>query len=78
MDKTIIYEKTNLGQEEIVLRSNGLASGARIMLIMVDGRRNAAELIARSPAPMDAESYLAILANGGFISLSPHQPERQG
>ena len=78
MDKTIIYEKTDLVQFEIVSRTHRLASGVRIMLIMVDGRRSAAELIARSPQPMDAEAYLTVLADGGFISDSHQQLERHG
>ncbi|OGB27516.1 MAG: hypothetical protein A3I66_06440 [Burkholderiales bacterium RIFCSPLOWO2_02_FULL_57_36] len=37
------------------------------MLIMVDGRRNTAALLAQNPDRAEAESYLAALLDGGFI-----------
>jgi hypothetical protein len=68
MDSSTVYIKTARGSEEIASRNHGLSSRVRAMLIMVDGRRNRATLLAQSPAQAEAESHLAALLDGGFIA----------
>lgn len=68
MDSSTVYIKTARGSEEIASRSHGLSSRARAMLIMVDGRRSAATLLAQSSERTEAESNLAALLDGGFIA----------
>lgn len=73
MDSTTVYVKTPLGQDEIATRAHHLPARLRTVLIMVDGRRTMAELIAQNPAPHEAEAHLAALLEGGFISLAVQQ-----
>ena len=40
-------------------------------MILVDGHRRVAELVAKSPMPEETESLLATLQEGGFISALP-------
>jgi hypothetical protein len=68
MDSSTVYIKTARGSEEIASRSHGLSSRARAMLIMVDGHRNAAILLAQSTERAEGESHLAVLLDGGFIA----------
>jgi hypothetical protein len=68
MEPSAVFIKTARGSEEIASRSYGLSSRARAMLIMVDGRRSAATLLAQSPVPAEADSHLAALLEGGFIA----------
>jgi hypothetical protein len=63
-----VYIKTARGSEEIASRSHGLSSRVRAMLIMVDGRRSAATLLAQSGEKAEAEAHLATLLDGGFIA----------
>jgi hypothetical protein len=75
MDLSTVYIKTVRGSEEIASRSHGLSSRARAMLIMVDGRRSAAILLAQSSERAEAESHLAALLDGGFIAaVAPSVP----
>lgn len=69
MDSSIVYIKTARGTDEIASRSHGLASRARALLIMIDGRRSAATLLAQSAERVEAESHLASLLDGGFIEI---------
>lgn len=71
MDSTIVYIKTPQGQEEIATRARQLPARARSLLIMIDGRRTAGELVASNPAPAEAEGHLAMLLENGFIALVP-------
>ncbi len=67
MDSSTIYVKTARGSEEIASRSHGLSSRARAMLIIVDGHRSAAHLLAQGAGPAEAEAHLTALLDGGFI-----------
>ena len=62
-----IYVKTAKGLEEVQSRTYKLSSHLRRLLIMVDGRSTAAELISRLTALGGIESELAELEAGGFI-----------
>ena len=61
-----IHAKTEKGHEEIARRSHGLGARARRLLILVDGRRSAGELLSLTADPALEES-LAELLDGGFI-----------
>lgn len=68
MDAALVYAKTPLGQDEIVSRARRLPARTRTVLIMVDGRHSASELLANSPVPAEAEAHLLALLEGGFIA----------
>lgn len=70
-----IYRKTDKGQTEIETRLYRLAPRLRTALILVDGRRNDAEL--GKMIPGDPETSLAALLNEGFIEVS-HDHEHRG
>lgn len=68
MDSTAVYAKTPKGQEEIATRAHRLPARVRAMLIIVDGHRTVAQLLAQHPAPDEAAEHLRTLADGGFIA----------
>lgn len=74
MDSTTVYAKTSLGHEEIDTRVRRIPSRMRTMLIMVDGRRSAGELLLNHPTPDEARGYLESLLEGGFISAREASP----
>jgi len=63
-----IYIKTAKGLEEIQSRAYKLPTHLRRLLIMVDGRSTATELISRLTSLGNIELELAELAAGGFIA----------
>lgn len=64
---TFIYDKTDKARTEIAHRSNQLSSRLRMLLVMVDGKVTAAELMRKvSGLGLDAHS-LATLENEGYI-----------
>ncbi len=67
MDPRSILAKTELGQEEIASRTRRVPARQRSLLIMIDGRRTAGELLANHPVPEEAEEHLNALIEGGFI-----------
>jgi len=67
-----VYIKTAKGQEEIQKRLYKLPASLRRLLIMVDGRSTAAEMIERLTSMGDIATALSELEAGGFIaSLFP-------
>jgi hypothetical protein len=73
MDAMTVYMKTSQGHDEITTRAHRLPARMRTVLITVDGRRTAAELIAQNPTSQDTDRHLAALLEGGFISAAPQQ-----
>jgi hypothetical protein len=69
MDSTTVFAKTELGQEEVATRVRHVPARLRTMLIMVDGRRSVAQLLANHPTPDEARGYLEALLEGGFIAV---------
>ena len=69
-----VYAKTVAGQQEIQTRSLGLAPLVRRLLVLVDGKRTAAELAAFVPAGQTVELMLDELLKQGCIELrvKPH------
>jgi hypothetical protein len=69
-----LYRKTAKGQTEIETRAHRLLPRLRTALILVDGKRNEAEL--RKLVPGDAdEAFRALLADG-FIEAFETAPEK--
>ncbi len=62
---TTVYAKTTLGEHVLAERSRELLPRQRQVLIMVDGKRTAAEL---SRFFADAQAVLEQLSAGGFIA----------
>ena len=67
MDLKAVYKKTQKGQEEMAQRTV-LGMRERTLLVMVDGKMTAADLLARAHHMPDPPSLLAKLIDGGFIA----------
>jgi len=71
-----VFQKTGKGADELRTRRHGLGPRLRQLLILVDGRRDIAELSRMLPGPELGEQ-LAQLEQGGFVARpfdagSPH------
>lgn len=67
MDKQAVFHKTEKGQQEIASRAFRLPARERSVLIMVDGKSTAQEIIDKAKHFGDAERFLSDLLKGGFI-----------
>lgn len=67
MDLKAVYKKTQKGQEEMAQRTV-LGMRERTLLVMVDGKTTAADLLARAQHMPDPPGLLAKLIDGGFIA----------
>lgn len=67
MDMQAIYVKTTKGQEEVATRAFQLPSRVRSLLVMVDGKSSAEQLIANTAALGDSAAFFSMLVEGGFI-----------
>lgn len=67
MDLGAVYKKTQKGLEEMAQRSV-LGMRERTLLVMVDGKTTAADLLARAQHMPDPQGLLAKLIEGGFIA----------
>lgn len=68
MDLNAVYKKTQKGQEEMAQRTV-LGMRERTLLVMVDGKTTAADLLARAQHMPDPQGLLAKLIDGGFIAV---------
>lgn len=66
-----IYTKSPAGQREVSSRSNAVPPRARTLLILVDGKRNDAELAALVP---DFETSVQALLKAGLIVAAEGAP----
>lgn len=66
MDLKAVYKKTQKGLEEMAQRTV-LGMRERTLLVMVDGKTTAADLLARAQHMPDPQGLLAKLIEGGFI-----------
>ena len=71
VDKQAIYHKTSKGMEAIANRHSGLVPKLRSLLIMIDGKRNHAELATLSSVLGDCEVLMSQLADHGLIESVP-------
>ncbi len=62
-----VFRKTGKGADELRTRRHGLGPRLRQLLILLDGRRNIAELSRMLPGP-DLGEQLAQLEQGGFVA----------
>lgn len=71
-----VFQKTGKGADELRTRRHGLSPRLRQLLILVDGKRDFAELSRMLPGAELAE-HLAQLERGGFVSrpFDLHEPE---
>ncbi|MBL8504176.1 MAG: hypothetical protein JNL78_12110 [Rhodocyclaceae bacterium] len=67
MDLNAVYKKTQKGLEEMAQRTV-LGMRERTLLVMVDGKTAAADLLARAQHMPDPPALLAKLIDGGFIA----------
>lgn len=67
MDLNAVYKKTQKGLEEMAQRTV-LGMRERTLLVMVDGKTNAADLLARAQHMPDPQGLLQKLIDGGFIA----------
>jgi hypothetical protein len=67
MSNELVYIKTPKGIEEINTRGHGLPQRARLALIMMDGKCNYADILARFPGG-EGETLVATLVDGGFVA----------
>ena len=65
-----VFDKTDKGRDEIATRATRLATRLRTLLLLVDGRRNTAELMASVNGLGLDEKALVELLEGGFIQVS--------
>lgn len=73
MDLKAVYKKTQKGQEEMARRA-ALGMRERTLLVMVDGKMTAADLLARAQHMPDPNGLLAKLIDGGFIAAGTLVP----
>jgi hypothetical protein len=66
-----IFDKTDKGRDEIATRENRLPPRLRTLLLLVDGKRDAVELVAKVAGLGLDEKSLVELLDGGFIKISP-------
>ncbi len=67
MDLKAVYKKTQKGQEEMAQRTV-LGLRERTLLVLVDGKATAADLLAKAHHMPDPPGLLAKLIDGGFIA----------
>lgn len=67
MDKNTIYQKSAKGLEEMSSRTYKLPARERSVLIMVDGKSTAQEVIDKAKHFGDAEHFFQTLVENGFI-----------
>ncbi len=73
MDLNAVYRKTQKGQEEMARRTV-LGMRERTLLVMVDGKTSATDLLARAQHMPDPGGLLARLIDGGFIEPEKAAP----
>lgn len=67
MTSVTLYQKTPKGIEEIASKKHGLLMRERSVLIMVDGKRGAADIARFGGAVEEVQALFEQLAAGGFI-----------
>lgn len=63
----ILYDKTDLGREEIAKRTYHLSPKLRPLLVMIDGKHSGEELLSKLSAIGLHATHLEELLSGGFI-----------
>lgn len=66
----LVYQKTGKGLEEISSRAHSVPARMRSLLILIDGRSTAREIIEKARHISEAEAFLHALAHEGFITAA--------
>lgn len=66
---TSVLRKTKAGEMAIKVRDATLAPKSRMMLIMLDGKKPASEMLKLRPDPQEAMQLLGELVDNGFATL---------
>lgn len=69
MNPLEVYVKTERGREEIQTRKNQLPAALRTLLIMIDGRSSAGEILKQVASMGITPEALEQLTNQGFVAL---------
>ncbi len=71
-----VFEKTDKGHEEIATRKHQLTPRMRSLLVLVDGKKNGAELLSKIPGSgLDGESLAELLREGYIYLIMSPDPE---
>ncbi|HFC30255.1 MAG TPA: hypothetical protein ENJ44_04340 [Oceanospirillales bacterium] len=70
----IVYKKTQKGEEEIRHRTHNLSREHRFVLIMIDGKATADDIISRSPDQWNPVQCMFEMESQGFISSIDKKP----
>ncbi|MDP3700893.1 MAG: hypothetical protein Q8R72_08300 [Hylemonella sp.] len=71
MESQAIYRKSEKGAEAIATRGHGVGGKQRMLLILVDGKKNVEELTRLAAGMGESAQLLQQLAAGGFIEAVP-------
>ena len=74
---TTIFDKTDKGRDEIATRVNHLPARLRTLLLLVDGKRDTAELMVKVAGLGLDEKSLVELLDGDFIQIAGGAPPIQ-
>jgi hypothetical protein len=74
MNHSAVYMKTDKGLLEIATRQHHLPSRSRSLLIMIDGKRTAMDVLANSSSIGEAETSFRQLIADGFVYEVSNQP----
>lgn len=69
-----VFDKTDKGREEIATRKYQLASRLRTLLVMIDGKHSADELLKKVSSLGLSEASLIELVENGFIQACTAEP----
>lgn len=73
--KNMIFDKTDKGREEIATRQYHLAPRLRTLLLLVDGKQSAADLLGKvGSLGLTEESVTELLENGFIRAATPASP----
>ncbi len=67
---SIVYKKSLKGVEEVALRSTGLQLKLRAYLLLVDGKKSAADIQSANTSLPEVEMVLVALKNEGYLEVS--------
>lgn len=70
IDLGAMYVKTAKGQDEIATRAHRLPQRERSLLVMVDGKTTARDLIARTAQLGDSAAFFTRLVEEGFVEAA--------
>jgi hypothetical protein len=73
MEAQAIYRKSDKGAEAIATRGHGVGGKLRMLLILVDGKKNAEELVRLAAGMGESAQLLQALEDQGLIEVIPSE-----